>query len=748
MTATGNTTLKRAHRRDRFARWVVTIGGVAVIASVTAILFLIAGTTVPLFLPAKSQTLGAAQLHGLASGTRVVHLDVDASVDGRALTAYVFADDGTLWLIDVLADRLLTRLPLCESHTPAKPRLRAVATLGAAAYGLLWSDGRLSVVEVIAHKASTGAVPSWSIASRAEIPAGPQGVPRQMAMRRPDAEHLTCALLYEGNLLTVLRQVTRENLVGDVVHETQYAHLDKDLPGPITALALDAAGRTVYAGTANGCLVTWHLDDRGRVTRQERIPAFPDGRSITTMGLLLGDVTLAVGDARGELSTWLPRRYTDTPQAPRKLMLARTWSAHGEPLRNILPSGRNKSLLTLATDGAVDVYHTTSGRHLLRLHDAKRLEQVAWTVRGDVILGLQADGRLAAWRLHCPHPEVSWSTLFGRLLYEGYDVPAYVWQTTGGEEYEPKFSLIPLLFGTLKGTFYAMLFAAPLGLFGAIYVSHFTMPGFRRVIKPCVEVLAALPSVVVGFLVALWLAPLVERYVIAVLASVVTVPVCVAAFLAVWRPLRHRAFARRVERGYEFLAVLPAVLLGVALAVWLVGPLERLLFDGNFQLWLHQHLHTRYDQRNCIIIAFGLGLAVIPLIFSLTDDALSNVPHSLSAASLALGASRWQTVWHVVLPSASPAIFAAMMIGFGRAVGETMIVLMATGNTPLIDWSPWNGMRTLSANIAVEIPEAPVGGTLYRILFLCAVLLFLLTFILNTVAEVVRQRLRRRYGRY
>ena len=142
-----------------------------------------------------------------------------------------------------------------------------------------------------------------------------------------------------------------------------------------------------------------------------------------------------------------------------------------------------------------------------------------------------------------------------------------------------------------------------------------------------------------------------------------------------------------------------------------------------------------------------MGFAVIPIIFSIAEDALSSVPATLSASSLALGASRWQTLWRVILPSASPGIFAGTMIGFGRGVGETMIVLMATGNTPILDWSPFNGMRTLSANIAVEIPEAPVDGTLYRVLFLCAVLLFLLTFALNTAAELVRQNLRKRYGR-
>jgi phosphate transport system permease protein len=180
----------------------------------------------------------------------------------------------------------------------------------------------------------------------------------------------------------------------------------------------------------------------------------------------------------------------------------------------------------------------------------------------------------------------------------------------------------------------------------------------------------------------------------------------------------------------------------------LAAPLERFLFDGDFKLWMYQTWGMRYDMRNSIIIAFGLGFAVIPIIFSIAEDSLSTVPHSLTAASMALGASRWQTVWRVVLPSASPGIFAGVIIGLGRAVGETMIVLMATGNTPILDWSPLNGMRTLSANIAVEIPEAPVDGTLYRVLFLCAMLLFLMTFALNTAAELVRQRLRKRYGRF
>jgi phosphate transport system permease protein len=173
--------------------------------------------------------------------------------------------------------------------------------------------------------------------------------------------------------------------------------------------------------------------------------------------------------------------------------------------------------------------------------------------------------------------------------------------------------------------------------------------------------------------------------------------------------------------------------------------LERLLFGADFKGWLNSATGLIYDQRNSLVVGLAMGFAVIPIIFTIAEDAFSSVPSNLTAASLALGASRWQTALRVVLPTASPGIFSAVMIGFGRAVGETMIVLMATGNTPTMDWSIFNGMRTLSANIAVEIPEAPGGGTLYRVLFLAALLLFGMTFVVNTLAEIVRQRLRERY---
>ncbi|MBT8058706.1 MAG: ABC transporter permease subunit, partial [Gammaproteobacteria bacterium] len=153
-----------------------------------------------------------------------------------------------------------------------------------------------------------------------------------------------------------------------------------------------------------------------------------------------------------------------------------------------------------------------------------------------------------------------------------------------------------------------------------------------------------------------------------------------------------------------------------------------------------------YDQRNALVVGCAMGFAVIPTIFSIDEDAVFGVPDSLSNGSLALGATPWQTLVYVVLPTASPGIFSGLMIGLGRAVGETMIVLMATGNTPVMDWNLFEGMRTLAANIAVEMPESEVNSSHYRILFLAALVLFLFTFVVNTGAELIRQRLREKYS--
>jgi len=320
-----------------------------------------------------------------------------------------------------------------------------------------------------------------------------------------------------------------------------------------------------------------------------------------------------------------------------------------------------------------------------------------------------------------------------------------VWQSTGGtDDFEPKLGLVPLVFGTIKGTFYALLFAVPIAVFGALYTSQFVHPSIKTKIKPTVEIMAALPSVVIGFIAGLYLSTVVERNLVAVFLMFVLLPLSGTAGVLVWHALPRQVLGR-LKPGTEVLLIVPLLLVAAWLALRLGPWVEAIVFRSDVRAWLGDVLGVTYDQRNSLVVGLAMGFAVIPIIFTISEDAFSSVPQNLTAASLALGASRWQTAVRVVLPTASPGVFSATMIGFGRAVGETMIVLMATGNTPLLDWSMFNGMRTLSANIAVEIPEAPYGGTLYRTLFLTAALLFVMTFAVNTLAELIRQRLRDRY---
>ena len=188
------------------------------------------------------------------------------------------------------------------------------------------------------------------------------------------------------------------------------------------------------------------------------------------------------------------------------------------------------------------------------------------------------------------------------------------------------------------------------------------------------------------------------------------------------------------------------VILAVVVSIRISQPVEQLLFAGNMPLWLSQEMGIDYDQRNSLVVGLAMGFAVIPTIFSISEDAVYSVPKHLTTGSLALGATTWQTMLRVILLTASPGIFSAVMIGLGRAVGETMIVVMATGNTAIMDMNIFEGFRAMSANIAVEMPETEVNSTHYRILFLGALVLFMITFFFNTIAEVVRQRLRKKYS--
>jgi len=465
------------------------------------------------------------------------------------------------------------------------------------------------------------------------------------------------------------------------------------------------------------------------------------GARINAIAPLLGRYSLMVADDRNLVTQWFlvrgERGYGLTPIRSFKL---------SAPARQIIPEPRRKGFAVIDHDNALTLFHATANRRLAS-HPLQAGEVGAASIapRAGRLLTAGPDGSVQGYRLDNEHPEISWSSLWSKVWYEGYPEPVYSWQSSSADnDFEPKFSLTPLLFGTLKGAFYALLFAVPVAIMGALYTAFFMAPAMRRIVKPGIEMMAALPTVILGFLAGLWLAPLIEANLAAVLAIMLVMPAGIMTMAWVWSRIPDQLSARFA--GWQGLIALP-VIVGTVWLAFALGPwIEILVFGGSTQGWILENLGLPYDQRNALVVGMAMGLAVIPTIFSIAEDAIYGVPTHLINGSLALGATPWQTLTRVVLLTASPGIFSAVMIGLGRAVGETMIVLMATGNTPIMDMNIFEGMRTFAANIAVELPEAAVDSSHYRILFLAAMVLFLITFLFNTVAEVVRQRLRTRYG--
>lgn len=465
--------------------------------------------------------------------------------------------------------------------------------------------------------------------------------------------------------------------------------------------------------------------------------------NITGFQLLLGGNSLMVADDKGNISQWFLVR---DDQNVWRLTKIREFETGSKPVNAMSMEHRRKGFATMDSEGTLRLYNSTANRNVLVEQVTQgQADTVALSPRSNALL-IEKDNTLAFWLIDNEHPEVSWDALWGKVWYEGYQEPEYTWQSSAStNDFEPKYSLMPLAFGTLKAAFYAMLLATPLAICGAIYTAYFMVPALRRKVKPFIELMEALPTVILGFLAGLWLAPFMETNLAGIFVCLLLIPFGILAFAFAWaRAPKHIRYM--IPEGWDTVMLIPVVILTTLFGLWIAPGVEAALFGGDMRQWVTDDLGIAYDQRNALVVGIAMGFAVIPTIFSITEDAIFAVPKHLSYGSLALGATPWQTLVRVVMPTASPGIFSAVMIGMGRAVGETMIVLMATGNTPIMDINIFEGMRTLAANIAVEMPESEVGSTHYRILFLAAFVLFLFTFMVNTLAETIRQHLRKKYG--
>ncbi len=588
------------------------------------------------------------------------------------------------------------------------------------------------------------------------------------------------------------------------------------------------AGEEVYFAAKDSTIYRYNVRDFQNPFLAETTKLLPAGVELTALGFLAGERSLVVGGSDGSLNIFfLLRREKSPSKDGYQLVKTRELESQSAGIAAFVPAMSGKTFATGDTRGNLWLRYATSPSALLKLklpEEVTSNEAVTLAPHTDAVIALVNGKAATMWGLKIQHPETSWNTLFGKVWYEGYPEPTYTWQSTGAtDDFEPKLSLVPLIFGTIKATFYSLLFAIPIALLGAIYTSEFLPLRARNKVKPVMEVMASIPSVVLGFVAALVLAPIVESWIAALLLAFVVVPLSFIGFAFLWQMLPP-PLAVRFQGMPKF--ILMFVAMGVSLYTsYKAGPLfEKVFFNGNFISWVngstgqaapflfllnlpgmavlvswvtarlygyqfHSYIRTvpmpysamldlvrwlgivamtvilsyalallmqyagfdprgsfvgTYVQRNTLIVGFAMGFAVIPIIYTLAEDALNAVPDHLRSASLGCGATPWQTAKWIILPTAVSGVFSAIMIGMGRAVGETMIVVMSAGNTPVIDWNILNGLRALSANIAVELPEAPKDATLYRVLFLTGLVLFGMTFVINTIAELVRIHFRKR----
>ena len=730
------------HLKDVSMRYVMALGGISVIIAIVLIAFYLVYVVLPMFKPPHIEQVAS---YPVPAGTQTETLyyameeqrEIGLRVTAGGSIVFFNTEDGSLVHQQFLAEETSADFTAFAAGDPSQ-RLLAIglddgaALLALHEYHVSYPDDERVILPRI----------DWP-AGKTPMMIDESGKPITMIAAQYDEEQLTVAALTEDGRLLLMNRAEEESFSGD---EAEITITRSQIPvaGRVTFLLMDVEHRELYVAQQDGLISYYDISDKAEPELVQRVQAVSAPAEISSLSFLSGGISILVGDSTGNITQWFPVRDQNNNYTLEEI---RGFDSQSAGITSIAPEYFRKGFLATDDAGYLGIYHATAQRmvELEKISD-NRLTQLAVAPRANAMLVEDDTGMLQLWEIDNEHPEISWSSIWGKVWYESRDKPEHIWQSSSASsDFEPKFSLTPLAYGTLKAAFYAMLFAIPLAIMGAIYTAYFMSAEMRGIVKPTIEIMEALPTVILGFLAGLWFAPFVEQNMPGLFLCILLLPLGVISAAYCWNRLPGR-FRHRVPEGWEAALLLPVIIVTGIFSFALSQPLEIAFFGGNMPLWLTDELGITFDQRNSLVVGIAMGFAVIPTIFSISEDAVYGVPKHLTTGSLALGATPWQTVVRVVLLTASPGIFSAVMIGLGRAVGETMIVLMATGNTAIMDMNIFEGFRALSANIAVEMPESEVGSTHYRILFLAGLVLFLATFLFNTIAEVVRQRLRVKYS--
>ncbi|MDA0149112.1 ABC transporter permease subunit [Vibrio sp. LaRot3] len=708
--------------KDRLVRLAVSTGGVGVLAALVLIFVYLAFMVLPLFSDAKLTP-------NVANQTISTDNAVAAGIDDYGEHAFVVSQQGQVDFWPLLTHASTPKLSVyfgqdysLFARTPSAVGWYAfasargdVALFRPEMTSVVKDDGRLFSPDVERWSSSISLI-------------YPNVTLNQFSIAVDDGA--TLAGYYNDGRVRV-RWQDEESVIHSFVFKSPFMQLEQ--------LLLTPNGRTLYLRSSSELVIAEKQADQFVVREIVDLSQGKAKHAVSHIDLLSGAYSLLVTHNDGLVSQW----FDVLKDGERNLTHIREFKLASE-LQFLLPDTYRKGFYSFYINGTVQSHYTTSEKLVMFNRAYQKAPQLAAMSNNEQYLLALSGNNLSVAHIDNPFPEISLSSLWQKVWYESYPEPEFVWQSTSAsDEFEAKFSLIPIAFGTLKAAAFAMLFAIPVAVLGAIYTAYFMTPKMRRIVKPSIELMEALPTVIIGFLAGLWFAPIVETHLAAVCALIVFLPLSTVLIGGLWH-LIPESITRRLPNGWHAAILMPALVVVTAVLLNQSGNIESWLFNGDVRVFLAQH-GIDFDQRNALVVGFAMGFAVIPTIFTIAEDAIFSVPKHLSDGSLALGATPWQTLIYVVLLTASPGIFSAIMMGLGRAVGETMIVLMATGNTPIMDWNILEGMRTLSATIAVEMPESEVGSSHYRILFLAALLLLVFTFAVNSLAEWVRQRLREKY---
>jgi phosphate transport system permease protein len=732
--------------KNTLAQWLITIGGISVLFTLVLIFLYLLYVIKPIFESATIEPVGQFEI-STSSPT------LSAGIDELKEIAFQITEQGDINFYQLVKSAAHEKgtLVLSEKLLSDDKTLINVVNSGIEKKLLIDSDGDMQLIA--AKFFSNFDSGTREIIPSVTYPLGEKSIAvdesgevlTELSFGMNDEKAVFVAFTQDQRLIKT-SLIAEDDFTYDSAYETIYQeidfpanHVNEILVTPDMGLAFVRSDDQVFV---------FDLSDEDEVKLKATIiPSLEQTRTkphhVTAMALLSGSSSILLGSSAGEVTQWFEVATDDG----RQFKNVRTFNVSDtEAVTQIHTEQFRKSFYTLTTSGNMGVFYTTSEADLWRGQLTTAEPSVfAISPRADGLVVID-ENQLKIFSVENEHPEVTWSALWEEVWYEGYPEPEYIWQSTSGsDDFEGKFSLVPITFGTMKAAMYAMLFAVPIALSAAIYTAYFMTPGMRRKVKPTIELMEALPTVILGFLAGLWLAPIIENYLPAIAMLLIMLPLSVFVTAFAWHKL-PKDMKNIIPETWAPIILLPVLLIAGGSAFLLSPFFETLFFGGDVRQYITNDLGIDFDQRNSLVVGLAMGFAVIPTIFSMAEDAIFSVPKHLTSGSLALGATQWQTLAKVVLLTASPGIFSAVMMGLGRAVGETMIVLMATGNTPILDWSIFQGMRTLAANIAVEMPESEVGSSHYRILFLAAFVLFVFTFIFNTFAELIRQRLREKYS--